>query len=395
MKYAIIIPDGAADVPQVDLGGRTPLEAASMPNAAWIARHGKCGQVANVPEGMEPGSDVATMSVLGYNPSEYHTGRAPIEAAARGLDVGPDQWVVRCNLVTIIDGVMIDHSAGHISTEEAAEIIAQINDRLGSDAATFYAGVSYRHLLVLAGELAVHTTAPHDILGQKADDYLPKGKGAKELTRLIKASRELLANHEINDVRADLRENPATSIWLWGQGKMPSLPSFRDRFGLSGAVVAAVDLVRGLARLIGWDCINVKGATGYLDTDYAGKGAAAVAALADHDVVCVHIEAPDEAGHQGDAKAKVHALEMIDHHIIGRVVEHLRGQDTPWRVLVLPDHPTPCTIRTHTADPVPFAMAGLGIDAVRGASFTETAAQASDLFIPRGCDLMEFFLTVR
>ena len=396
MKYAIIVPDGAADEPVDELDGRTPLDVAKMPHADWIATHGKCGTVVNVPAGMDPGSDIAMMSLVGYDPREYHTGRAPIEAVARDLGVGENQWVLRCNLVTIVDGVMIDHSAGHISSEEAAELIRELAEALADKDVEFYPGVGYRHLMLLDGSLSVRTTAPHDILGQKADDYLPKGRGARKLVRLIKRSRKLLAEHEINIVRSDLGENPATSIWLWGQGKMPQLPSFEDRCGVRGAVITAVDLVRGIGKLIGWDCIEVEGATGYVDTNYAGKGAAAVEALASHDLVCVHVEAPDEAGHQGDPKLKVQSLEQIDEHITGPVLEYLRGlDDGNWRIMVLPDHPTPCVVRTHTRGVVPFVMAGKGVETVLSESFTEAAAAASDLHIPRGSDLMEFFLTVR
>lgn len=395
MKYAMIIPDGAADVPLDELDGRTPLAVADTPNIDWITANGKCGTVANVPDGMEPGSDVAMLSVFGYNPRDCYTGRAPLEAAALGLNVADDQWVLRCNIVTIIDGKMVDHSAGHISSEEGAAIVEELNGTLAGDKLRFHPGVSYRHLLVLKGKLAVKTTPPHDILGQKADHYLPKGHGAKLLVDLIKRSREILDGHEINVIRRDLGENPATSIWLWGQGKMPQLASFSDRFSGSVAVITAVDLVRGIAKLIGWDCIDVEGATGYVDTNYAGKGRAAVEALDLYDLVCVHVEATDEAGHSADPRAKVRALEQIDSQIVAPVLERLRAEDDNWRIIVLPDHPTPCTVRTHTTDPVPFTMAGAGVEAMLADSFTEEAAAASDLHIDVGSDLMEYFLTVR
>ena len=335
------------------------------------------------------------LSVLGYDPRECYTGRAPLEAAAQGLKVGEDDWVLRCNMVTIIDGKMVDHSAGHISSEEGAAIVKELNAAFGGDDLGFHPGVSYRHLLVLRDKLAVKTTPPHDILGQKADDYLPKGRGSKRLIDMIKRSREMLEGHEINVIRRDLGENPATSIWLWGQGQMPQLASFAERFSLDAAVITAVDLVRGMAKLIGWQCIEVEGATGYVDTNYAGKGRAAVEALDLYDLVCVHVEGTDEAGHNADPTGKIHALEQIDSHIVAPVLRRLRAEGDDWRIIVLPDHPTPCTVRTHTADPVPFTMAGAGVEALLADSFTEEAAAASDLHIAVGSDLMEYFLTVR
>jgi 2,3-bisphosphoglycerate-independent phosphoglycerate mutase len=387
-----VIPDGAADVPLKDLGDRTPLAAAATPNIDWIAAHGKTGSVRNVPKGMDPGSDVAILSVLGYDPREHYTGRAPLEAAARGVPAGPDDWIFRCNLVTIIDGVMEDHSAGHISSEEASALIGEINRLLGGERIHFYPGVSYRHLMTLAGEVDVKTTAPHDILGQPVAGHLPTGPGSEILATLINRSEAVLAGQDVNQVRRDLGENPATHIWLWGQGKKPQLPAFRDHYGLSGAAITAVDLVRGIATLIGWDVIEVAGATGFVDTNYAGKGEAAIKALGDHDLVCVHVEAPDEAGHQADVKGKVHAIEQIDRHIVGPLLDHFRGGSDEWRILVVPDHPTPCPKRTHTAEPVPFALAGAGLSSVVSRRMTEEDAAASDLHIARGCELMEYFL---
>ena len=392
MKYAVVVPDGAADVPLEELGRRTPLAAADIPNMDRIAREGRCGTVRTVPEKMPPGSDVAMLSVLGYDPRRHYTGRAPLEAAARGLEVGTDEWVFRCNLVTITDGLMADHSAGHISTAEAAALVGELNRLVAHERIRFHPGISYRQLMTLRGEVDVTTTPPHDILGQPVAEHLPRGPGAEILTTLIQRSEAIFAEHEVNQVRRDLGENPATHIWLWGQGKMPRLPDFAERFGVHGAAVAAVDLVRGLARLVGWDFIEVEGATGFLDTNYAGKGAAAVAALADHDLVFVHVEAPDEAAHQADAKAKVHAIEQIDRHIVGPLLEHLEASGQPWRILVLPDHPTPCTRRTHAREPVPFAMAGVGVASVLELAFDEASAGESDLHVQRGWELMEFFL---
>jgi len=395
MKYGMIIPDGAADYPLDELDGRTPLAAADTPNMDSVAREGRLGTTRNIPDDLPPGSDVAILSVMGYDPREHYTGRAPLEAAARGLEVAPDEWVFRCNLVTIVDGVMEDHSAGHISTEEAAALIGELGSALGGDNVRFHPGVGYRHLLTLRGDMKVKTTPPHDILGKIADEHLPRGRGADLLQMLIQRSRELLANSEINTVRRDLGENPATSIWLWGEGKMPKLPAFGERFALSGAVVTAVDLVRGIAKLIGWNIIDVPGATGYLDTNYVGKGQAAVAALDESDIVCVHVEATDEAGHAAKPAEKVQALEEIDRHIVGPMLRRLKVEGEDWRIIVLPDHPTPCRVRTHTREAVPFAIAGKGISAVVSGEFTEAAAEQSDLHVERGCELMEYFLTVR
>ena len=396
MKYAIIIPDGAADVPLDELGGKTPLAAARIPNMDWIAANGRCGTVRTIPRDLPCGSDVAILSVLGYDPRQCYTGRAPLEAAARGLQIGPDECVFRCNLVTVIDGIMEDYSAGHISTEEAGAIIDELNRLLSGPRVRFHRGVSYRHLMTLKDDVDVKTTAPHDILSKSVAEYLPTGRGADLLRTLIDRSIAVLADHDINTVRRDLGENPATQIWLWGQGKMPQLEQFADHYGLKGAAIAAVDLVRGLAKLIGWQWIEVEGATGYVDTNYVGKGLAAVKALDTYDLVCVHVEAPDEAGHNANVKGKVKAIEEIDKHIVGPVLERLKAEgDGNWRILVLPDHPTPCTVRTHTHDPVPFAIAGAQFAAVVNQPFTEEAAAASDLHVPKGCDLMEYFLTVR
>jgi len=297
--------------------------------------------------------------------------------------------------VTIVDGKMEDYSSGHISTEEAAILVDELNHRLGGEPVRFYSGVGYRHLMTYRGDCAVKTTPPHDILTRKIDAYLPKGRGAETMRMLMDSSREVLADQEVNVVRRDLGENPATQIWLWGQGKMPKLTPFAERYGLQGAAITGVDLVRGLAKLIGWRVIEVPGATGYVDTNYAGKGQAGVAALDDFDLVCVHVEAPDEAGHNANAAEKVTAIEQIDRHIVGPVLRRLQAEGDEWRILILPDHPTPCAVRTHTAEPVPFAIAGKRIEALVAEPFNEETAAASDLHIPRGCELMEYFLTVR
>lgn len=394
MKYVIVIPDGAADRPTEALGGRTPFEVARIPNMDRIAAEGRLGTVQTVPPGMEPGSDVAILSLLGYDPVKSYTGRAPLEAAARGIEPGPEDWVFRCNLVTVFGGEMIDYSAGHIKTPEAEVLIRALEEQEGSDALRFYPGVGYRHLLVVRGEtFKVRTTPPHDILGRAVRKYLPKGKGADRLRELMDASREVLEDHPVNQIRRDLGENPASQIWLWGQGQRPNLTSFKKRWDLSGAAITAVDLVRGIARLIDWDTVDVPGATAYYDTDYAGKGNAGASALEDHDVVVVHVEATDEAGHNGDAREKVMALESIDRHVVGPLLAALDAQDEPWRILVAPDHETPLDIRTHESRPVPFAMMGHGVDPGRGQqAMTEADARRTGMHVAVGHELLEYFL---
>lgn len=391
-KYVIIVPDGAADEPLDQFEGKTPLEAAETPHMDRISIEGRQGLVQTVPEELEPGSDVAQMSLLGYDPLRYYSGRAPIEAAARGIRLGPDDWVFRCNLITIADGRMADHSAGHISTEEGSSLIEELQRHIRDERIALHTGVSYRHLLVARGmEFEVRTYPPHDHIGKPVEKLLPRGKGADLLIQLINQSQQLFSDHEINKVRQDLGENQVSSIWLWGQGKQARLDSFRKRHGLKGTAITAVDLVRGLAKLVGFDLIQVPGATGFIDTNYAGKGSAAAQALEDYDLVFVHIEAPDEASHEGNVDAKKWAIEQIDRHIVGPVLEAL-GRYESWRILLLPDHPTPVLSRAHSADPVPFAMAGTGVTGILKAPFGETNAARAGLRIEKGCELMEYFL---
>ena len=391
-KYAIIIPDGAADNPIEQFGNKTPLEAANTPYMDSIGRQGRLGIVRTVPEGMEPGSDVAQMSLLGYDPKQYYTGRAPIEAVARNVQLGPNDWVFRCNLVTIADGKMADHSAGHISTEEGTRLIEELNEQLSNDNIRFYTGVSYRHLLVLKDiDVNVKTCPPHDYIGTTVEKILPRGNGSELLIDLMMRSQQFFHNHDINKVRADLGENQVSSIWLWGQGKKAKLESFEKRFGLKGAGITAVDLFRGLAKLIDFDLIEVPGATGFTDTNFEGKGAAAIKALKDYDIVVVHVEAPDEAGHAGNPETKKKAIEQIDKHIVGPIYEAIKKYPS-WRIMVLPDHPTPVKTGAHSGDPVPFAMAGDNVSGVFQAAFTESNAAKSGLRIDKGYELMEYFL---
>jgi 2,3-bisphosphoglycerate-independent phosphoglycerate mutase len=391
-KYVIIVPDGAADEPLEQFGNKTVLEAAETPNMDEISKRGRLGLVRTIPANMEAGSDVAQMSLLGYDPRRCYSGRAPIEAVARNITLAADDWVFRCNLVTISDGKMADHSAGHISTAEGGSLVTELNTQFGSEQIRFYAGVSYRHLVVFKGlDFDVQTYPPHDYIGTAIEKILPRGKGAELLIDLMARSQQLFANHDINKVRRDLGENQVSSIWLWGQGKKAVLEHFEKRFGIKGAAITAVDLARGLAMLIGFDLIDVPGATGFIDTNYRGKGSAAIRALEKYDLVFIHIEAPDEASHSGNAAMKKKAIEQIDKHIVGPVFEALKMYES-WRILIMPDHPTPVRSCAHSPQPVPFAMAGSGISSVLDMTFSESNAAKSGLRIDNGFELMEYFL---
>lgn len=393
-KYVLIIPDGAADEPQEQYGGRTIIEAAHTPHMDAICLAGRQGLVHTVPKGFEPGSDVAQMCLLGYDPRQYYSGRAPVEAAAQGIRLGAKDWVFRCNLVTLADNKMMDHSAGQISTEEGGRLIQELAEFLAEDQLTFYPGVSYRHLMVCRDmDFEVQTYTPHDNNGRPVEKILPRGKGSDLLRDVMFRSTTFFTEHEINRVRNDLGENPVSSIWLWGQGKQARLDSFRKRFGPHGAAITAVDLVRGLAKLVGFDLREVEGATGLADTNYVGKAEAAKAALVDHDFVFVHIEGPDEAGHEGNAELKKYAIEQIDEHIVGPVYGHLQQYDQ-WRILVMPDHPTPVRTRAHVADPVPIAMAGTGVSSLLEKPYGESNAAQSGFCIENGYELMEYFLKI-
>ncbi len=398
MKYAIIIPDGCADEPQDSLGGKTPLEAARVPAMDAVASAGVVGRANNTPPSLPAGSDTANLSLLGYNPLEHYTGRAPLEAAAQGIDLGPDDWAVRCNLVTVEDQVMRSFTAGQISSNEGAELIAAAQDKLGSDRLRFYPGVGYRNLLVIRGEpgrslfsIDTRTTPPHDLTDKSVQDDYPRGPGSDLLNQLMSDSVGVFAEHPVNLGRRAAGQLPATNVWLWGQGSRPRLESFEVLHGVRGAMITAVDLLRGLAVLLGWKRIEVPGATGYLDTDYAAKGRYAREALGEVDLVCVHVEATDEASHEGDAEAKIKALEEIDRHIVGPLHEALRQQGEH-RILVTPDHPTPLRIKTHSHGDVPFAMAGTGVEPDGATTYDDRTAAASELSFPAGWRLMECFI---
>ncbi len=396
MKYVVIVPDGMADLPVEAFGGKTPLESAITTNMDYLARHGMIGLVRTIPEGMPPGSDIGNMALMGYDPRSCHTGRAPLEAASLGLTLQEDEIAVRCNFVTVTDDQMADYSAGHISTREADLLIQALNEELAEEGVRFYTGKSYRHILLLKGilpekYLAIKTVAPHDIMGQALKSFLPSGAEAAVFLRLMERSRAILDGHSVNQVRVDLGENPANMIWLWGQGTRPRLPLFADKYRRKGALISAVDLVRGLGRLAGFTVIDVPGVTGYYDTNYSGKAAYALEALKTHDFVFIHIEAPDEAGHNGDFKAKREAIERVDKEIVGAVLNAFEGRQD-LRILVLPDHPTPVKLRTHTADPVGFVMCGPGIDPNHGEAMTEQEARGKGLLFESGEELLSFFL---
>jgi len=398
MKYAIVIPDGCADEPQESLGGKTPLQAAHTPAMDEIARLGVLGRSNNVPASLPPGSDVATLSLLGYDPLVYFTGRAPLEAAAQGIELGPSDAAIRCNLVSIEDQTMRSFTADHISTEEARALLAAMQEHVADPRLEFVPGVSYRNLLIYRGgdrmppfTVDTRTTPPHDLTDRTVLDDYPRGPGSELLNQLMSESIALFAEHPVNAARRQQGRLPATNVWLWGQGRAPSMKTFADLYGPRGAMITAVDLLRGVAALIGWKRIEVAGATGYLDTDYAAKGRAAVAAIADTDIVCVHIEATDEASHEGRADAKVQALEEIDRHIVAPLHEALR-QAGDYRMLVTPDHPTPLRTKTHSHGYVPFAIAGTGVRASQGATYDEVAAAESGLTFEQGWRLMGYFL---
>ena len=398
MKYAIIIPDGCADEPQESLGGKTPLQAAHIPNMDAVVQSGVIGAANHVPPHLPAGSAVANMSLLGFDPNEYFSGRAPLEAAAQGIELGPKDWGIRCNLVTVQDQVMRDFTADHITDQEAVALLETVQQELGSDILEFIPGVSYRNLLIYRGEQAqapfsndTRTPPPHDLTDNTVIHDFPRGPGSDLLSQLMSKSVELFADHPVNQARIANGKLPATNVWLWGLGITPKLPDFLDVYGKRGKMITAVDLLRGIAALIDWDRIEVEGATGYTDTNYAGKGQAAIDALDSTDIICVHVEATDEASHEGDAEAKIKALEEIDTHIVGPLVAELKSRGE-YRVLVSPDHPTPIRTKTHSHGIVPFAITGTNVSPDDQTSYDEDQANASALQYPNGHEVMKYFL---
>lgn len=358
MKYVVLIGDGMADYPIEELGGKTILQAARIPAMDYIATHGKTGLAKTIPDGFSPGSDIANMSIIGYDPAVYYSGRAPLEAASIGVALAQDDVAFRCNLITIENGRMKDYSAGHISSEEAKILIETIDTELGNEELNFYPGISYRHLMVARKNLGAEAecTPPHDITGKKITDYLPGGKDGKFLSELIKESMSILELHPVNLERINEEKNPANSIWVWGQGYAPKFAPFKELYRKSGAMISAVDLLKGIGIYAGLDIIEVPGATGYLDTNYEGKVDAALETLKTKDLVFVHVEAPDETGHEGSIEKKMQAVEDFDSRVVAPILKHAEASVEPFTILVLPDHPTPISLKTHTRDPIPFAI---------------------------------------
>jgi 2,3-bisphosphoglycerate-independent phosphoglycerate mutase len=387
MKYIVLIGDGMADYPLPELGGLTPLESADTPNMDFIAKHGKCGVAKTLPDNMPAGSDVANLSIIGYDPIRYYSGRGPLEAASIGVALDKDDIAFRCNLITEKNGLIADYSAGHISNEEAKVLIEAVDNELGNEC-KFHAGVSYRHLLVMKHGENTQCTPPHDVMGQSVDDVLPRGEGSKLLINLIIASKPILDNHEINIKRRKDGKNIANLIWPWGQGKAPAMPLFKDMHGVSGSIISAVDLLKGIGKYAGLDVIDVPGATGYLDTNFGGKAAYALKSLDEHDFVLVHVEAPDEAGHMGNIEAKIKAIEEFDEKVVGGILNELGGFGD-FRVMVLPDHPTPISVRTHTREPVPFAIYSSTESADYVDRFDEEAAKEGIFGLVEGHKLMD------
>ena len=399
MKYVILQGDGMPDHKLPELGNKTPLEAANTPNLDYIAKRAETfGMAKTIPGGLPPGSDVGNLAVLGYDPTVYYTGRSPLEAASIGVELFPGDVTLRCNLVTLgkedENTIMADYSAGHITTEEATELINAVKNELDEEGMIFHPGISYRHLLVWSGgNKDVTTTPPHDISGKSIDPHMPAGAGSEKLIELIIKSREVLKDHPVNIKRIERGENPATSIWLWGEGTAPEMPTLEELYGITGSVISAVDLVKGIGHYAKMNVIDVPGATGYLDTNYEGKVDYAIESLNSCDLTMVHIESTDETGHVGKAELKVQAVEDFDKRVVGRVLEKIKAFKD-YRILVMSDHPTPIDIRTHTSDPVPFAILDSSDDSVRneGHVYTEDSASNSETFIDDGWKLMGMLL---
>lgn len=389
MKYCVLIMDGASGLPLSERGGKTCLELAQTPNLDAMAQKGVVGLAKTVPEGMEPSSACACLSILGYDPKVYYRGRAGIEAKSLGIPVGDGEVVFRCNLVAVRDGKMWDYSAGHISTEDAKQLIVALNEGLGGDQVQFYPGVSYRHICKVKGRedaLKATCTPPHDIPNKPIKGYLPSGTGSKLLRDLMARSEAVLRDHPLNVKRRSRGEAPATMIWLfWGSGKAPEMPAFKKIYGLDAAMTSGVDLLRGLARIVGMDVLDIPGVTDHLDNDYAAQAGGALEVLKNHDMVIIHIEAPDEAAHSGLVEDKIGAIEKIDSEVLGRI-QSWRGDAL--RVLVMPDHATPIKVQTHTDNPVPFLLWGVGLASNGAKRLTEKEAKRAGFFVENGYNIM-------
>ena len=400
MKYVVIVGDGMADLPLAELGGKTPLQKARTPNMDKLAREGRIGRVRTVPEDMPPGSDVANLSILGYDPGEYYSGRAPLEAASIGIELEADDVAYRCNLVTLkynrekSRAIMEDYSSGHITTEEARGLIADVGKELGTQKIRFYPGISYRHLMVWSdGSVDIECVPPHDILGKDIMDYLPVGDGEQVIRNIMQESVGILERHPINLVRVKDGKNPGNSVWLWGQGRRPKMPTFYEKYAIKGALVSAVDLTKGLGIYAGFEILEVPGITGWIDTNYKGKADATIDALKRVDFVYLHVESPDEAGHSGNYKHKIRAIEDFDEFVVGNVVEGMKAF-AEYRILLLPDHPTPICMRTHTADPVPFVLFD-SRDSLdnKDIAYDEAITERNDILVfEEGYKLMDYFI---
>lgn len=402
MKYALILGDGMADYPIPALNGKTPLAVADKPYMNLLAETGEIGLVKTVPDGYKPGSDVANLGALGYDATKCYTGRSPLEALSIGIDMKSDDVAVRTNLVTLgdeadfADKTMVDYSAGEITTDEARELIEFLQEKLGNDKYSFHAGVSYRHCLIIAhGSVNMQLTPPHDISGKKIGTHLPAGDESGELTELIRRSNELLSSHPVNLARKAAGKNPANSIWFWGQGTRPALENFRERYGLSGGMVSAVDLLKGIAIGAGMKSVDVEGATGTLSTNFEGKAKAATELLDNGcDFVFVHLEAPDECGHQGDLEGKIKAIELVDKKILGPVYEHLKASGEDFAIMVMPDHFTPVSILTHSREPVPYLMYSSKRALSAGGEYNEKAAAESGIYYDKPWELTNKFFAL-
>ncbi|MFA5346920.1 MAG: cofactor-independent phosphoglycerate mutase [Methanoregula sp.] len=383
MKYIVILGDGMADEPLEQLEGKTPLEYAKTPNMDWMAKNGACGMLRTIPDDFEAGSDIANMSVLGYAPRKYYTGRGPLEALSMGIELDADDVAYRCNLVTVQNRIMVDFSAGHISSQEGSALFASLEHEIPQ--VRIRAGISYRNLLIVPHGNGSASTPPHDIVGKEITEYLPKGGDAALLLKCMDKSREVFASHPVNDARRRAGKHPATGIWPWSGGHKPSFPRFEEKYGKKGGMISAVDLLNGIARCAGMEIITVPGATGYLDTDYAAKGRYALDAIGHLDFLYLHIEAPDEAGHLGNIEEKVRAIERVD-SVVGMILEKFDGV-----LVVLPDHPTPVSVRTHTRDPVPFVVLGKGKDTTE--HFSEREARNGRFGTKNAEDFLNFLFS--
>lgn len=403
MKYLIILGDGMSDEPLAEYGGKTPLQMAKKPHIDWLAKHGQSGQLKTVPESMHPGSEIANMAVLGYEVEKVFEGRGVLEAASMGVELQPGDLGLRCNLITIEDEKIKNHSAGHISNEEAAELIHFLDKELGSDTVKFYPGVSYRHLLVIkGGKKDFKCTPPHDVPGTAFRDVLPRTNSveAKEtadhVTELILKSQQLLADHPINQKRKQAGKDPANSIWPWSPGYKPAMPTLNEMFGIkSSAVISAVDLIHGIGVYAGMDVVKVEGATGLYNTNYEGKAKAAVEGLKNHDLVYLHIEASDEAGHEGDVELKTRTIEYLDERVVKYILEETKKMDEEVAIAILPDHPTPCALKTHTREPVPFTIYKPGIKADSVEVYDEFDTKNGVLGLLEGDEFIREFLGKR